>query len=295
MRATMAPLEDRMRACAYCFWFETYLGAPDFPRSHGLFPLDPSLRQRYISHQSSCHARWLSHAREIGGTSQLFEQACVSVRAALFGREDVLMHIRGLASPISEQLVRPNTDRIEDLIDSFQRMHYTETSMTHKILVAIDFSRCAQRALEEALQEAKLRHAQLEILHVVDYGFLKHENNPYELPDIRLKHVLAGSTLLAKAAERAKAFPVEHSLQLIDDMSTLGDVAHRVVQYAGTSGAELVVTGSHGHTGLSQVVMGSVAAELVRHCPVPVLVVREDMTRPAESPVAAYATSEVPS
>lgn len=157
--------------------------------------------------------------------------------------------------------------------------------MARKILVAIDFSRCAQRALEEALREAKCRQATLEILHVVDYGFLKHDNKPSELADIRLKHVLAAGALLAKAAARARAARIDHSLQLIDDMATLGDVADRVVQFAENSGAEMIVTGSHGHSGLSRALLGSVAEELVRHCSVPVLVVREDMNQPVETNV----------
>lgn len=167
--------------------------------------------------------------------------------------------------------------------------------MARKILVAIDFSRCAQRALEEALREAEFRQATLEILHVIDYGFLKHENKPSELADVRLKHVLAASSLLAKAAARAQRARIEHSLQLIDDMATLGDVAGRVVQFAQTSGAELIVTGSHGHTGLSRALLGSVAEQLIRHCAVPVLVVREDMAQARDASIAKSTPQEVES
>jgi hypothetical protein len=44
-------------------------------------------------------------------------------------------------------------------------------------LVAIDNSACSSRALEESIREAALRRCCLEILHVVDYGFLKHDQH----------------------------------------------------------------------------------------------------------------------
>ncbi|MCA3186887.1 MULTISPECIES: hypothetical protein [unclassified Cupriavidus] len=96
------PLEDRMRACACLFWFESYLGAPEFPASDGLIPLDPMLRQRYIDHQDRCRSRWLQHARSLGGNVKAFEATCIAVRASWFGPCDILMRIRGLASAISE-------------------------------------------------------------------------------------------------------------------------------------------------------------------------------------------------
>ena len=40
-------------------------------------------------------------------------------------------------------------------------------------------------------------------------------------------------------------------------------------------GADLIVIGSHGRTGLKRFLLGSVAESVVRHAPVPVLVVRE--------------------
>ncbi|WP_139186163.1 hypothetical protein [Ralstonia sp. 25mfcol4.1] len=95
-------LEDRMRACACLFWFESYLGAPEFPASDGLIPLDPVLRQRYIDYQDRCHRRWLQHALSVGGSVKAFEAACIAVRASWFGQCDLLMRVRGLASAISE-------------------------------------------------------------------------------------------------------------------------------------------------------------------------------------------------
>ncbi|MEN7531396.1 MULTISPECIES: hypothetical protein [unclassified Cupriavidus] len=99
-----ASLEERMRACAYMFWFESYLGAPEFPASEGLIPLDPMLRQRYIAYQDRCYRRWLQHALSLEGNVKAFEAACIAVRAGWFGKCDILMRVRGWASAISEPL-----------------------------------------------------------------------------------------------------------------------------------------------------------------------------------------------
>jgi|UniRef100_UPI003158D5F7 hypothetical protein len=102
MRISPLTFDDRMRACAYGFWFESYLGAPEFPASDGLFPMDPELRRRYIAHQARCKARWSAKAQNLGGTPANFKRACIAVRAPWFGHGDVLMRVRGLASALSD-------------------------------------------------------------------------------------------------------------------------------------------------------------------------------------------------
>ncbi|WP_227461595.1 universal stress protein [Cupriavidus pauculus] len=144
-------------------------------------------------------------------------------------------------------------------------------------MVAIDNSACSSRALEESIREAALRRCCLEILHVVDYGFLKHDQHLLDVSSIRRDRAAAGHALLQTAATRANANQLEHSVQLIDDMATLGDVAGRILKYVRDTCPALVVVGTHGKTGLTRAVLGSVADQLVRHSPVPVLVVRQDM------------------
>jgi nucleotide-binding universal stress UspA family protein len=53
-----------------------------------------------------------------------------------------------------------------------------------------------------------------------------------------------------------------------------GDPREALVDTARTSGADLVVVGSHGRTGLAKLVMGSVATYVVTHAPCSVLVVK---------------------
>jgi len=64
------------------------------------------------------------------------------------------------------------------------------------------------------------------------------------------------------------AVPFEHRLMM-------GDPAGEVVRIAEEESAEMIVMGTHGRTGLTRMLMGSVAEAIVRRSPCPVLTYRE--------------------
>ena len=53
-----------------------------------------------------------------------------------------------------------------------------------------------------------------------------------------------------------------------------GRPAQAIVEHATTDGFDLIVMGTHGRTGLSHVVMGSIAERVVQKAPCPVLTVK---------------------
>ena len=55
----------------------------------------------------------------------------------------------------------------------------------------------------------------------------------------------------------------------------LGDPRAVVVDVARSEHADLVIVGSHGHTGIAKVLLGSVASHIVSHAPCSVLVVKD--------------------
>lgn len=59
----------------------------------------------------------------------------------------------------------------------------------------------------------------------------------------------------------------------IDQRVEVGDVAHAIVRVASEVGADVIVVGSHGHSGVKRFLLGSVSEHVVRHAPCPVLVV----------------------
>jgi nucleotide-binding universal stress UspA family protein len=67
----------------------------------------------------------------------------------------------------------------------------------------------------------------------------------------------------------------------VETRAVLGDPFWEICQAAEQEPADLIVTGSHGRTGLAHVLLGSVAERVVRHASCPVLVAR--LPRPAEN------------
>lgn len=57
-----------------------------------------------------------------------------------------------------------------------------------------------------------------------------------------------------------------------ETMSKVGDPAHEIVSHAAAEGFDLIVMGTHGHTALANLVMGSVATKVLASCKVPVLI-----------------------
>jgi nucleotide-binding universal stress UspA family protein len=54
----------------------------------------------------------------------------------------------------------------------------------------------------------------------------------------------------------------------------MGDPATEIIQLARSEGADLIVMGTHGRTGLTRLMMGSVAEAVVRRAPCPVLTLK---------------------
>ena len=66
----------------------------------------------------------------------------------------------------------------------------------------------------------------------------------------------------------------------MDSRVELGDPRDLIVRTADAVGADLVVVGSHGRTGLPRLVMGSVASYVVSHAPCDVMVIKRTKRGP---------------
>jgi universal stress protein A len=70
------------------------------------------------------------------------------------------------------------------------------------------------------------------------------------------------------------------SFQEAWDVKTVtGDPADAIVRVAQEGKMDFIVMGSHGHTGLRNLLLGSVAEKVLRHAPCPVCIVRHDGER----------------
>ena len=137
---------------------------------------------------------------------------------------------------------------------------------TKTILFPTDFSHASDAALAHAETLARQAGARLLVVHVEEpplaYGG---GELYYGLPEPSSEHIQA---MLEKVRPADPAVPYAHRL-------LLGDPAGEIVRLAGEEHAELIVLGTHGRTGLSRLLMGSVAEAIVRRAPCPVLVYRE--------------------
>jgi nucleotide-binding universal stress UspA family protein len=75
---------------------------------------------------------------------------------------------------------------------------------------------------------------------------------------------------MKELVERASS----EGIEIADARIVLGNPAAVIVEQAGSGGYDLVVLGTHGRSGLSHALVGSVAEKVVRLSPVPVLTVR---------------------
>lgn len=139
------------------------------------------------------------------------------------------------------------------------------------ILVAIDFSRLSERTITYAVELARGRGHKIDLLHVAMHTLPAHAqaNAPPELlAQIRKNEEVSALRELSALQERL--VPEEYRGRLL---LLRGPPAETICEVA-ARGYEMVAVSTHGRTGLSHILLGSVAERVVRHAPVPVLVVR---------------------
>ena len=140
-----------------------------------------------------------------------------------------------------------------------------------KILCPIDFSDASRTALETAADLARRHGASLTLFHAYPVP-------GYTFPD---GSFVASSKMMEELAEAAKAhldewkaMAVRLGVPGVEAVTAVGEPAHEIVAFAREQKCDLLVLGTHGRTGLSHALMGSVAERVVRKAPCPVLTVR---------------------
>jgi nucleotide-binding universal stress UspA family protein len=138
------------------------------------------------------------------------------------------------------------------------------------ILAAVDFSEPSQQALDAAVSMAAAFDATLHVVHVFELPIPA--VSPYEvaIPEAYLEESReAASKRLADAAAHAGSKGARVETHLGE-----GPAARSICRTAEEIGADLIVMGTHGHTGIKHLVLGSVAERTLRHAPCAVLAVK---------------------
>ena len=137
--------------------------------------------------------------------------------------------------------------------------------MYKNILLAYDGSKFSNKALQEAISLAKSSGGSLLILSVVDIT----DEFESEAPGLTDKM----TEKLLKSAQKAMAKTVAAKVKARVEVH-VGDAYEMIVDIAKKKKADVIVMGSHGRTGLTRLLMGSVTSRVIGHAPCSVLVVR---------------------
>ena len=150
--------------------------------------------------------------------------------------------------------------------------------MYKRIVVPVDGSETAQKALVTALQMARESSGCVHLVHVVE-GLTSMAVDPYGAYSGDVIEVMrqSGRKILDDALELARAAGVQADTQLFDSFGER--LAEVVADSATRFNADLMVVGTHGRRGLGRVLMGSGAEQIIRLSPVPVLVLRSIQTK----------------
>ena len=154
------------------------------------------------------------------------------------------------------------------------------------ILVPVDFSSFSLNSLACAVGFARQFGARLLVLHVVEIPFVGSGYGEIELPPMP-------GDLAAVAVERLGQL-VQASVGDRVPAATavrLGQPWFEITEAAREGGADLIILGTHGYTGMKHILMGSTAERVVRHAPCAVLVMRQREGESAEASPPAPAAA----
>jgi nucleotide-binding universal stress UspA family protein len=161
-----------------------------------------------------------------------------------------------------------------------------------KILYATDLSETAVHAFSYAVSLANMYGAGMTILHVLaefpGEEFIANMIDTDTWQEIKNRHYSeAGEQLIGKKrdhvaikevleafSEEAKADSGDQAFVTDEILIKNGDPAEIIVQTAKERNCDLIVMGTHGHGGITDVLIGSTAKRVVRQSTIPVLVIR---------------------
>lgn len=161
------------------------------------------------------------------------------------------------------RISRPPAGRVIDLIPRVLRVR--------RILVPVDFSKPASKAVRYAVSFARQFDAKITLLHVCPIPYYPAELGgiptviPPNEPPVTLIHDRLEAEAKRLIPEGMRRRP----------LIRVGAAFDEVCKTAGELKSDLIIIATHGHTGLKHALLGSTAERIVRHAPCPVLVVRE--------------------
>ena len=126
-------------------------------------------------------------------------------------------------------------------------------------MVPTDGSKCSLKAEDVAITIAQKFNGKLVAVHIIDEQLIY----PFEILEEE------GNKILDSVAEKGRRQDVE-----VEQVLIVGNPTHDMAKIVEKTRADLLVIGSHGKTGLTKILMGSVAESALKSVKIPVLMVR---------------------
>jgi nucleotide-binding universal stress UspA family protein len=145
-------------------------------------------------------------------------------------------------------------------------------TITGTMIVGVDGSPDATRALDWAIDEARRRNMRVLLVHGVEVGAAA--ASPYGTGMVLEQLEEAGRMVLDEAEQRVAAAGLQ-----VDTTMEVGSGAHALIE--ASRGAQMMVVGSRGHGGFVGMLLGSVSAACTHHAHCPVVVIRPEDAKAA--------------
>jgi len=144
--------------------------------------------------------------------------------------------------------------------------------MYQRIMVPVDGSETSRKALQEAIKLAQTFKARLKLVHVVENARIFDAEGMMDYATLRDIATKGGEQILARAKEMAEQAGIAAETALLESGGDRNE--NVIVSDAKQWLADLIVIGTHGRSGISRLLFGSVAEGVVRGATMAVLLIR---------------------
>ncbi|MGA8144914.1 MAG: universal stress protein [Candidatus Acidiferrales bacterium] len=139
-----------------------------------------------------------------------------------------------------------------------------------KILLAVDDSKYSQAAIESVLQRVHPPDTEVRVLHVLEPILEARWSSQHVYAEMMAQRRQEATEMVKRAAESLKAVGFKMCSYALES----GIPKAVIIEEAKKWGADLIVVGSHGRTGLDRFLLGSVSEAVARHATCSVEIVR---------------------
>lgn len=142
-----------------------------------------------------------------------------------------------------------------------------------RILVPTDFSQHADNALKVAAEIAKKQNCEILLLHLLEVPSQMNDaiTGAAGIPEIML-FIKKGNEALENETQKSflKDIPISQHVKL-------DKASHGILSFSKSNNIDLIVMGSHGVSGIDEILMGSNTEKVVRQSEIPVLVIKNNI------------------